>query len=604
VDSIPGAPGTGGFNRSLNTLTMIMNYSMVLLPDDPMMPRLCDDRVGYFNLSFENFDDDRVPGAERCYIQRYRLEPRTPGAALSDPVEPIVWWIDSATPSKWVPWLIQGVEAWEPVFRSAGFSNAIEARLAPTDDPDFDLDDSRNSVIRWLPSVIENAYGPRISDPRSGEIMNANIGFYHNITSLIEAWYWTQAGAADPRAAHLPLPDSLMGEMMAFVATHEVGHSIGLRHNMVASAAYPVDSLRSRSFTCGRRNTSPSIMDYARYNYVAQPGDGACLMQGMGAYDHFAIDWGYRRIPGVTTPDAERPVLDSLARLQESNPELRWIGDGDAVDPRIVTEALGDDPVRATRYGLENIKRLSTMILPAATTDGLANYDRARELYNDLVAQWAREMGHVAVVVGGQYQVTKYAGQSGPVYTPVPRGRQQEAVVFLLENAFTTPTYFLDPELLRRVEATGAVDRVRQRQSALLNTVLQDRRLNRLADQSALAPPNDPAYTIDDLLSDLSGGIFSEAAQSRPVTNEFRRNIQRAFVDQMERLISTPLEPQGGNPQSRPPPRPADARALARATLSSLSSQVNAAIPNTQDRVTVAHFEDVLARIDEILNPR
>ncbi|MDH3424765.1 MAG: DUF5117 domain-containing protein, partial [Gemmatimonadota bacterium] len=255
VDSIPGAPGTGGFNRSLNTLTMVMNYSMVLLPDDPMMPRLCDDRVGYFNLSFENFDDDRVPGAERCYIQRYRLEQRNPGAALSDPVEPIVWWIDSATPAKWVPWLIQGVEAWEPIFRSAGFSNAIEARLAPIDDPDFDLDDSRNSVIRWLPSVIENAYGPRISDPRSGEIMNANIGFYHNITSLIEAWYWTQAGAADPRAVHLPLPDSLMGEMMAFVATHEVGHSIGLRHNMVASAAYPVDSLRSRSFTCGRRNT-------------------------------------------------------------------------------------------------------------------------------------------------------------------------------------------------------------------------------------------------------------------------------------------------------------------------------------------------------------
>ena len=604
VDSIPGAPGAGGYDRSLNTLTMLMNYSMVLLPDEPMMPRLCDDRVGYFNLSFESFDEDRVPGAERCYIQRYRLEPRNPGAALSDPVEPITWWIDPATPEKWVPWLIQGVESWEPVFRSAGFSNAIGARLAPVGDPDFDLDDARNSVIRWLPSVIENAYGPRISDPRSGEIMNANIGFYHNITSLVEAWYWTQSGAADPRAARLPLPDSLVGEMLAWVAAHEVGHSLGLRHNWIASSAYPVDSLRSRSFTCDRANTSPSIMDYARYNYVAQPGDGACLMQGFGAYDHFAIDWGYRAIPGATTPEDERPVLDSLARLQEKDPELRWIGDGEPVDPRIAREALGDDPVRATRLGLENIKRLSTMLIPAATTDPLANYDRLRELYNDLLAQWAREMEHVAVVVGGVWQETKYAGQAGPVHTPVPRARQQEAVQFLADNAFTTPTYFLDPDLLLRLEPNGAVERVRTRQTAVLNTLLQDARLGRLADQSALATAGSPAYTIGELLSDLSASIFSEAADDRPATDEYRRNLQRAFVDHMDRLVSTPLSRPGGNPQSTLGPRPADARALARATLSSLDALLSTAAQRAGDQVTAAHFEDLRARIDVILNPR
>src|SRR5712664_3482957 len=243
VDSVPGPAGAPP-NRSLNSITMLMNYSMVLLPDHPMMARLCDDRVGYFNLSFENYDDDRVSGPRRCFIQRYRLEPKDPNAAVSDPIQPIVWFIDPATPAKWVPWLIKGVEMWEPVFRAAGFSNAITAKVGPVDDPNFDLDDARNSTIRWLPSTIENAYGPSVSDPRSGEIMNANIGFYHNVASLVEAWYWTQAGADDPRARQLPFPDSLMGLMVAYVATHEVGHSLGLRHNMVASTYYPVDSLR------------------------------------------------------------------------------------------------------------------------------------------------------------------------------------------------------------------------------------------------------------------------------------------------------------------------------------------------------------------------
>ncbi len=606
VDSVPG-PAGGPPNRSLNSITMLMNYSMVLLPDHPMMARLCDDRVGYFSLSFEDYDEDLVSGPRRCFIKRFRLEPKDPNAAVSDPIQPIVWYIDPATPAKWVPWLIKGVEMWEPVFRAAGFSNAITAKVGPTDDPNFDLDDARNSTIRWLPSTIENAYGPSVSDPRSGEILNANIGFYHNVASLVEAWYWTQAGAADPRARQLPFPDSLMGVMLAYVANHEVGHSLGLRHNMVASTYYPVDSLRSKSFTCRMKGTSPSIMDYARYNYVAQPGDSACLMQGIGPYDYFAIDWGYRRIPGAAAPDAERPLLDSLARQQDANPYFRWIGDGDPVDPRIITEALGDDPVKASGYGVRNIKRLVPMLIPATTGDRLDNYDRLDDLYTELINQWAREMNHVAVVVGGVYQFTKYAGQTGRVYQPVPRAKQAEAVQFLNDNVFTTPSFFFDPEILRRVEPTGFVDRVRARQTAVLNLVFQDARLSRLAEQSATQPG---AYAIADLFGDVRRGAFSELAGGAVRVDQYRRNLQRAFVDQMERLISTPLVtplPPNFTPFpgfNFPPPRPADARAQARLELVELQGTLRAALPRVGDRTTRAHIVDLQARIDQILNPR
>ena len=611
VDSIPAAPGAQP-NRSLQTLTILMNYSMVLLPEQPMMARLCDDRVGYFNLSFENFSDDYVASPRRCFISRYRLEPRDPNARVSDPVEPITFYIDPATPTKWVPWVIKGVEAWEPVFRAAGFSNAIRARVAPTNDPNFDLDDARYSTIRWLPSTVRNAYGPHISDPRSGEVLNANIGFYHNASSLVEAWYWTQVGTTDPRAQRLPLPDSLIGLLLSGVVTHEVGHSLGLRHNMIASSGYAVDSLRSRSFTCAMQNTSPSIMDYARFNYVAQPGDNACLLWGLGVYDYFAIDWGYRRISGAANPDAERGVLDSLARLQDTNPLLRWIGDAspaDPVDPRLINEELGDDPVKASTYGLANIRRLVPMLIPATTQERTEDYTRLNNMYGDLIAQWARETAHVAVVVGGEYQNTRYAGQEGVIYTPVPRAKQQEAVRWLLANAFTTPTYLLDPEVLRRIEPTGSVERIRTRQAALVTQLLQDPRLSRMAEQSAFAAAGAPAYTIGDLLGDLRRGLFSEAAAGR-ATDEYRRNVQRAFVDQLDRLVSTPLVtplPPGQPappPQFAAPPRPGDARALARAELVDLDTQLRLALPRTTDRPTRAHYQDLRARIDRILNPR
>jgi hypothetical protein len=607
IDSLPGAPGAAAFDRSLNSMTIPTNFSMVLLPERRMQPRMCDNRLGYFSLGFEDYGADEPKVPTRCYITRWRLEPKDSTAAVSDPVKPIVFYVDPATPEKWVPWIIKGVEMWEPVFRAAGFSNAITARPAPTEqqDPEFDLDDARYSAIRWLPSTIENAYGPHVNDPRTGEILQSNIGWFQNITSLLQAWYWVQAGAVDPRARRLPFPDSLMGEMVAYVSAHEVGHTLGLPHNQLSSGYYPVDSLRSATYT--RANgTSYSIMDYARNNYVAQPGDNVQLMPKIGPWDFYIVNWGYRRFPGARRPEDERPILDSLARLQDAQPWLRF-GNPDGIDPRTQTEALGDDPVKATTYGLANIKRLVPMLIPASTTNQLDDYDLLDDLYDRLIAQWGLEMNHVAVVVGGVYRHEKYPNQQGVIHAAVPRARQVAAVRFLNENAFATPSYFLDTEVLRRIEPSGFVDRIRVRQNALLNTLFNDARLGRLAEQAATAGQQQ-AYTLADLFGDTRRGIFAELSGNRAV-DPYRRNLQQSFVDQMERLITTPLmtpvPPQlQGFPGFNPTVRPSDARALARLELQGLQSALRTAAPRAADRTTRAHFGDLEARIDRILNPR
>ena len=600
-DSVPN-------DRSLGTITEVVQYSMVLLPDQLASRRLCDNRVGFFSTDQVDYGTSEQRAAHRCYIDRWRLEPKDPAAAVSDPVKPIVFYIDPATPSQWVPWLIKGVEDWQPAFRYAGFSNAIIAKPAPThdEDPNFSMDDARYSYVRWLPSQVENAFGPHISDPRTGEILQSSIGYYHNVMNLLRDWYFVQVAPDDPRAAVLPLPDSLMGRLLEYVVAHEVGHTLGFPHNFRASAAMPVDSLRSPSYTA-RWGDTPSIMDYARFNYVAQPGDGAALIPTISVYDSFAVNWGYRRVPGATTPEAERPFLDSLARQQDQNPMLRF-GDLDGIDPNSQREAVGDDPVKASTFGLMNLKRVMGMLMRATTANKLDDYSDLSEVYDRMVGQWQFEMSDVLTMVGGVYRDEKYPSQAGVIHTPLSRAEQAGAVRFLADNVLKTPLWMYDPQVLRRIEPTGFADRMRTIQTNYLRQLFDDTRLDRLADQMATATPAAPAYTIADLLGDVRKASFSELAAPRVAVDAYRRNLQRAFVDLMnEKLNPPPAQPRTGPmfPGFRPPPPlPGDARALIRAELADLDAALRLALPRAADRETRAHLADLRFRIDRALNPK
>lgn len=586
-------PGAGGPPRrgarrdpSQSGVTALIHHSLVKLPDEPMQPRVRDERVGYFSVGFQDYGDDSDHEARSVrYITRWRLEKKDPDAEISDPVQPIVFYVGRETPEKWQPYVKKGIEAWLPAFEAAGFSNAIEGRYAPDplDDPDWDAEDSRISTVRWLPSTTPNAFGPHVHDPRSGEIIEADVRMYHNVMKLVRDWYFVQASASDERAQKLPMPDELMGELIAFVVAHEVGHSIGLPHNMKSSSAYSIEQLRDPEWT-KKHGTAPSIMDYARFNYVAQPEDGAGLLPQVGPYDYFSIEWGYRQFAEDADEKAE---LEKILKRQVDDPMLRFGHGGPGEDPTRQTEDLGDDPVEATRLGLKNIERIAGFLVDATVREG-EDYSLLQNMHGALLGQWSRMMGHVVSVIGGVEEINLYHGDADRRYFPIDAERQREAMAFLNEHAFTTPRLFLDPDVLGRLEASGVTSRVHGAQSRLLAQVMSEQRLRRMAE---LAQESEgEMYSPIDMLEDLRAGLWSELERPRVSIELNRRSLQRAHV---ARLISA-LEGAGAA---------SDMAGLARIQLRAVRAAAEGRIGRTADGVTEAHLHDIVARIEAALEP-
>ncbi|MCA9739198.1 MAG: zinc-dependent metalloprotease [Gemmatimonadota bacterium] len=604
----PGGGG-GGANNQPRPETQRMHWSMLLLPDDPMMARLHDERVGFNSFRVIDFGRHEHRSEERRIIRRFRLEKQNPNAPVSDPVEPIVYWIDPATPDWLKPWVVQGVDAWQEAFEEAGFSNAIFGRVAPTpeEDPSWSLYDARHSVIYWRPSSVPNATGGQIWDPRSGEILKGEVNMYHNVLNLLRNWYFIQASPLDARAQSLPLPDSLMGRMLQYVVTHEIGHSIGFPHNMKASAQYPADSIRSRAFLERMGGHVATLMDYSRFNYVAQPEDNIpphLLIPNIGPYDRFAVKWGYAPIPGARTPDAERPTLDQWARAQDTIPWLRFSTADATNDPEDQTEAVGDaDAVKSTTLALKNLERVAQSLIPVAERPG-QSYDLLEELYDNTVQQWGRYMAHVASLVGGAITQEKYG--TGPRFEPVSRERQAEAVRFLNQNAFRTPDMLIDPDLLLRIESEGVVPRIRTAQSRVLRALLSGPRLNRLVEYEGLLDGTARTYTVAELLGDVRSGVWGELSAGSVRIDVYRRNLQRAYLEAVDAELNPPERPAGaggGFGQPATQRYNSDARAALRGELVELDRLIQDATGRAGNRSTRLHLRDLHMEIERILDP-
>ena len=593
-------------NSSLGSVSLEINNSMILLPKVPMKKRYFDQRVGWFARSQVDYGLDNQESESLKYLDRWRLEVKEEDiekfkkGELVTPKKQIVYYIDRATPYKWRKYIKQGIEDWQVAFEEAGFKNAIIAKDPPTkeEDPEWSPEDSRYSVVRYLASPIPNANGPHVSDPRSGEILESDINWYHNVMTLLRNWFFVQTSAINEEARGVAFKDEVMGRLIRFVSAHEVGHTIGLPHNMGSSSAYPVDSLRSATFT-KKYGTAPSIMDYARFNYIAQPEDvGVALMPNVGVYDKHSVKWGYRPILDAETAEDEKETLDKWI-LDNQDSLLHRFGSA-GIDPSSQTEDLGDNAVKASEYGILNLKRIIPNLIEWTSEKG-KDYSDLNTMYGQVLSQFNRYMGHVTTNIGGVYQFYKTYDQSGAVFTHVDKSHQKNCMNFLQKELFKTPMWMIDKNILNKIEFAGNTNRIRATQSRTLNNILDFGRMARMIENEAIN--GNQAYSLIEMMSDLKNGIWEEVYTNKSI-DVYRRNLQLAYLDRISYIMN---ENQGPVPSwargrvTTVKVGQSDIRTIAVGQLLELRKDIRKSIKRNSDKMSKMHLEMASAKINRIL---